>query len=181
MDITLEMETEAFRRWSFALIRDMKTRGAKQTLRLLAFEFLNRVIAKTPVDEGRARGGWASYLIKNGKPFVPGRNTKRGRGGRSVKQSGQTGVDEGSFEENFTGGDLFILLINAVPYIVLLEFGSSDQAPAGMMRITFREMRAGGSRRKALREAFVKSVARTNRERRGARPRWEAVPAQAFG
>lgn len=190
MNVTLDMETEAFRKWSAGLIRHMDARGAKQTLRVLAFEFLNRVIAKTPVDLGRARGGWASYLIANGKGVLrtATKGQKRQRDvegkflkGRFEKDDFAEGVSEGSFEEKFTGSEQFILLINAVKYIVLLEFGSSDQAPAGMMRITFREMRANKSGQKALREEFVKAVAAANRARRGARPRWERVGSQAFG
>ena len=174
MNVSLEFETEAFRKWTVSLIRDLKGNAARQVLRAMAFEFLGRVIPKTPVDSGRARGGWASYLIANGRGAV--RQSKKGQQrqrdvegkfeeGKFSIESFQEGVDEGSFEENFTGGEQFILLINAVSYIVLLEFGGSDQAPAGMMRITFREMRVHRVGQNKLREEFVKAVTRTNRKR----------------
>ncbi len=173
MDVTLEMETKAFRAWTIALIRDLEGKAARQALRVLAFEFLDRVISKTPVDLGRARGGWASYLIAKGKPFVSGAEASAGA-------EEKLGIDEGSFEEEFSGSEQFILLINAVSYIVLLEFGSSKQAPAGMMRITFNEMRMHRSGQKTLRDEFVKAVERTNRLRRSTAPKWEKVTSMAF-
>lgn len=154
MEVTIEMETKAFRRWTEDLVKDLKRTAAERALKALAFEFLSRVIPRTPVDTGRARGGWASYLIRLGK-------TVNGVGAGS-----SLGVDEGSFEEHFTESEQSIVLINAVHYIVLLEYGWSDQAPAGMVRITFREMRVHRSGAKKLQEEFVKAVARTNRLRR---------------
>lgn len=186
MNVTLDMETKAFNSWTVAMVSDMEGRAARQVLRALAFEFLDRVIAKTPVDLGRARGGWASYLIAKGRGAIrtaqKGQQRQRDVKGKFLKgafeaDTFEEGVAEGSFEENFSGAEQFILLINAVKYIVLLEFGSSDQAPAGMMRITFQEMRVHRSGQKHLRDEFVKAVARTNRARRSSAPKWEKVLA----
>ena len=58
------------------------------------------------------------------------------------------------------------MLVNAVRYVVLLELGSSGQAPAGMMRITFREMRAQGAAAQAVLGAFVRAVVQANRTAR---------------
>lgn len=184
MNVTLEMETKAFHGWTKALVRGLERNAAHQVLRALAFEFLGRVIAKTPVDLGRARGGWSTYLIAKGRGAIgqakKGQPQRHDVKGKRVKARFKTekfeeGVAEGSFKEKFTGAEQFILLINAVKYIVLLEFGSSGQAPAGMMRITFQEMRVHRSGQKALREQFVKEVERTNRLRRTSAPKWEKV------
>ena len=143
MNLTIETETAAFRDWTETLIGAMDREGSGRALRALAFEFLSLVIPKTPVDTGRARGGWASDPA-----------------------AGAEGIEAGSFEEDLRGAEQFIVLVNAVRYITILEFGGSRQAPAGMMRITFREMRAKGSQAKAVAAAFVRAVAQTNRTAR---------------
>ena len=157
MKLTLDMETEAFRGWTEALIDGMERKEASKALRALAFEFLSRVILKTPVLTGRARGGWASYLMANGQPFSSG---------GSDPAAEAEGIEAGSFEEDFRGAEQFIVLVNAVRYVVLLEFGGSRQAPAGMMRITFREMRATGAGAQAVLEAFARAVKQANRTAR---------------
>ena len=157
MNLTIETETAAFRDWTETLIGAMDREGSGRALRALAFEFLSLVIPKTPVDTGRARGGWASYLIARGRHFAVG---------GSDPTAEAEGIEAGSFEEDLRGAEQFIVLVNAVRYITILEFGGSRQAPAGMMRITFREMRAKGSQAKAVAAAFVRAVAQTNRTAR---------------
>ena len=131
--VAFELETENFRRWTATLIRGMQKNAARDTLRAVAFVFLRRVIQKTPVDTGRARAGWTSYLLANSIP-VPG-----GKDPKAVAE----GAAASSFQESFRGPDQFIVLVNAVSYIVILEYGHSSQAPAGFMRLTFRELQAG--------------------------------------
>ena len=121
----------------------------------MAFEFIKRVIQKTPVDTGRARGGWMSYLLANGQPS---------NGGGSNPIAIAQGISAGSFEEKFTGSEQFIILVNAVDYIVILEFGSSGQAPAGMMRLTFRELQAGDTMTDEMRKALEAEIIATNRK-----------------
>lgn len=154
-ELTLEFETEGFRRWTEDLIRGMERNAARRTLKAVAFEFLKRVIEKTPVDEGRARGGWMSYLLASGRPAI---------GGGSSLAAIAEGIAASSFEERFDRNEQFIILMNAVNYIVILEFGHSDQAPAGMMRLTFRELQAGETMTKALRDELVREIIATNRK-----------------
>lgn len=148
-EFTLELETRRFKRFTRALIRGMEQEGQKLALRKIAFDFLGRVIPRTPVDLGRARGGWTTYLLAQGQPAEVG-----GRSEAAVTQ----GRSEGDYKEKFTGAEQYILLINAVAYIVLLEFGSSDQAPAGMVRITMREMQMKKVAPEALREQLVAQI-----------------------
>lgn len=152
--VNFEMETEAFRRWTATLIRGMEKNAARKMLRAVAFQFLRRVIQKTPVDKGRARAGWTSYLLANSLP-VPG-----GKDPQAVAE----GMAASSFEEGFEGPDQFIILINAVSYIVLLEYGWSDQAPAGFMRLSFRELQAGRTMTKETQRALAQEIAATNRK-----------------
>ncbi len=153
--LTLEFETENFRRWTDDLLRGMEKRAAGQALRTIAFEFINRVIKKTPVDEGRARGGWMSYLLAHGLP---------GSTGGSNPKAIAEGIAASSFRQNLNGSDQFIILVNAVNYIIMLEYGHSSQAPAGMMRLTFRELQAGETLTEELRKELVKEIAATNRK-----------------
>ena len=54
------------------------------------------------------------------------------------------GVREGSFTDRTRGRiNQYVELINGVPYIIFLEFGSSKSAPFGMVRISLRKMREG--------------------------------------
>ena len=153
--LTLEFEMEGFRRWTEDLIKGMEKDGAKRALKATAFEFLGRVIEKTPVDEGRARGGWMSYLLANGQPAVT-----NGSDPTAIAE----GIEASSFREKFTSSEQFIILVNAVEYIVVLEFGHSSQAPAGMMRLTFRELQAGETLTEDLRKELVREIVATNRK-----------------
>ena len=153
--LTLEFEVEGFRRWTESLIRGMEKRGAQRALKAIAFEFISRVIAKNPVDTGRSRAGWFSYLLANGQPAPAA-----GSDPKAIAE----GIAAGSFQERFTRSEQFIILVNAVDYIVILEFGGSDQAPAGMMRLTFRELQAGETLTKALRDELVREIIATNRK-----------------
>lgn len=153
--LTLEFETTRFRRWTEDLTKGMEKDGAQKALKAIAFEFLSRVVKKTPVDEGRARGGWMSYLLANGLPT---------NGGGSDPNAIAKGIAAGSFQQSFAGPEQFIILINAVNYIVILEFGGSAQAPAGMMRLTFRELQAGETMTKALRKELIAEIKATNRK-----------------
>lgn len=152
MELSLTVETENFRRWTEIAIKDLEDNQARKWLETVAFEFLSRVIQKNPVDTGRARGGWASYLIAKGQPV---------HGGPNLEAWAQ-GVREGHFRESFESREQFIIITNSVPYIVLLEFGSSRQAPGGMMRITFRELRAEVLNA-AMAERLAAMVAQANR------------------
>ena len=67
-------------------------------------------------------------------------------------------------QHHLRSGRLAFALVNAVDYIVILEFGGSDQAPAGMMRLTFRELQAGETLTKALRDELVREIIATNRK-----------------
>lgn len=148
MELSLEFETEQFRAWTEAATEHLTKEGSRDFLRVVAFDFLRRVIQKTPVRTGRARAGWHSYLLANGRPTSGGDPVAVAEGRRAS-----------AYREDFTGSEQFIILVNAVRYIVLLEFGSSRQAPAGMMRLTFREIQA-----RTLTRAMTDQLSRTVRQ-----------------
>lgn len=113
-----------------------------EIIRAMFFELLGLVIDKTPVREGRARGG-----------FGAGADAL----GAKLDFSGATAKDDGAiaegralskFEEEKRTTGIRLTVTNAVVYIEPLEKGSSTQAPFGMLQISLREMqqRLGGRR-----------------------------------
>lgn len=162
---TLDFDIEGFRQWTELAIKEVERDAARKVLRALALDFIRRVIEKTPVDFGRARAGWASFAVKMGRSPRIG----KGRAGKETTEEQAKGLAEGSFKESFRGADQFIDIINGVSYIVFLEFGSSDQAPGGMMRITFKEMQMGGRPGKEMKAQLVKTFAQVNRRLRSQR------------
>lgn len=106
----------------------------------------------TPVDTGRARAGWAAFADAQGHPVDLGGTNEGVAKGRS----------EGDYvlDQRRDGESRYLGIHNGVPYIAWLEYGSSDQAPGGFVRIALRRMRTG-IRGKAL-EAVRDSMAKAN-------------------
>lgn len=143
--LTLEFETAKFERWTTTFLQGVEPEVATKGLKKLAFDFLAKVIKRTPVDTGRARAGWTAFLDKEGqirdiRQFSP----PPGGSNNTIEQDA---VDEGKRDSDFRarlrGSRQYVTIINGVHYIVGLEFGGSDQAPAGMLRLTMREMQVG--------------------------------------
>lgn len=156
----ITLDVEGFRKWTEAAIKELKREDAKLFLRKMALDFVRRVSEKTPVDTGRARAGWQTLLVDEGMtPQISGPNVKPG----AVAE----GLDEGSWREGgFFGGDQFIEVVNGVEYIISLEYGRSDQAPAGMMRVTFVELKQKKMMSKTMSDQLQKTYAQMNRRMR---------------
>lgn len=168
--VSLQLETRKFQRWTKAMMKEVPRSLRDVALKKIAFDFLERVIKKTPVDTGRARAGWTSYLIeKGGRDLaVSATSAPPPAGGGASPQADAIaeGRAQSSFREGRTLGGPFIVLVNAVNYIAFLEFGSSGQAPSGMIRLTFREMRAGASLTEPMRDALHSALKQANRTSR---------------
>ena len=99
------------------------------------------IVEKTPIDTGRARGGW--------EITVGHKNASRTRPNSSASHVGQRlSAAEKSYSDTQLKKFLktkarTVGLVNGQPYIRLLEYGFSDQAPAGMIRRTLNEMAEG--------------------------------------
>lgn len=100
---------------------------AAKIVRLIALDLYSRITLRTPVDTGRARAGWA-LSVNAPSNWVP----PEGLGGVQPVQSDISGFNL----------DQVIYIVNNVSYVVYLENGSSDQAPAGMVRISLAEIEA---------------------------------------
>lgn len=100
---------------------------AKQAI---VFNVFGQVIKRTPVDTGRAKANW------NVTEGMAGLSTDDRRDKSHLGNIGINSIRElNKITEKF-GLDI---LTNNLPYIERLEFGSSNQAPAGMVRVTLRE------------------------------------------
>lgn len=93
---------------------------------LMIFE---RVILRTPVDTGRARANWQATV---GQPAEGQLELFDPSGSGAV-----AGAQAAALGWNLAAGSLF--LANNLPYIEPLENGWSQQAPAGMVRLTLME------------------------------------------
>lgn len=96
--------------------------------RKIALDLFTRVIRRTPVDTGRARGNWMSSV-----------STMVLQETGAIDKSGGNAISKAaSTVQGAKGGDV-IYLTNTLPYILRLEEGSSTQAPNGMVALTVQE------------------------------------------
>lgn len=95
----------------------------------VALQGLTGVVRKTPVDTGRARGNWQ---VTEGSP-ASGDVDGTDRDGNGTINDGN-----GEIARADPFGVLYIA--NNLPYIERLENGHSQQAPGGMLELTFQEL-----------------------------------------
>lgn len=100
-------------------------RRAERVARGAVLELGTRIITRTPVDTGRARGGWQTSIGGTAGP-APGRSPAEAE--RELARAAETLV---------VGDQVHIS--NAVEYVPVLERGSSAQAPRGMVEVTVAE------------------------------------------
>ena len=164
--LTIEFDSRAFTRWTRDLTRGMERNAAEKTLKGIAFEFTSRVMARNPVDKGRSRAAWTPFLKRINFPSGGLVRAGAGAGPEFSPEAVRQGESEGSVNFDLNGPKQSITITNAVPYIASLEFGSSDQAQAGMVRITMRELKAGSRMTKKLRDELEDQIAKSNRRAR---------------
>ncbi len=110
--------------------------NAEQVVRKVGLEMFARVVMRTPVDTGRARGNWQVTL---GSPA--GAAADRSDGGKKgdrpsggLQSAALAATEAYSIKLGQT-----IWISNALPYALPLEYGWSSQAASGMVRITIAE------------------------------------------
>lgn len=108
-------------------------------VRKVALDLFKRVIMKTPVDTGRAKGSWL-VSINSIPTGVPG----------TLDKDGSATIMRVSADVLTMKAGQIITLVSNLDYINRLEYGYSKQAPAGMVRITVVEF--GGVVTKAASE-----------------------------
>ncbi|UEM18972.1 hypothetical protein JL100_017965 [Skermanella mucosa] len=97
-------------------------------LRKIILEIFTRVVERTPVRDGRARGGWQVGI--NVRP--EGETSRIDKDGSPTISAGEADILRAMLRDE-------IWICNGVPYIGILETGSSTQAPHGFLAITLRE------------------------------------------
>lgn len=95
---------------------------ANQTVRKVAFDMTKDLVQATPVDTGHAR---SNYFLGN-DPVDSTDTTASTNGAPSLGRAAQ-------FAATVVAGGVFYIT-NNLPYIMALEFGSSQQAPLGFAR-----------------------------------------------
>ena len=101
-----------------------------QVVRKLAFDFLDGVLRRSPVDTGRFRGSWrvavaTPDLSVEGEDFTGSAGT--------VTPEQQATINTATIHDQ-------VRVTNNLPYAEPLEDGHSGQAPSGVFRVTFDDM-----------------------------------------
>ena len=129
--------SEDFRRFAIDLgkFRGVTEQNARAFKQRIAFQILEGVVMKTPVDTGRARGNWQVTL---GDVPQEGLELPPNKPGQRTINRGETQILNATFGED-------IWIHNNLPYIGVLEDGrvgnkGSDQAPYGMLAVTLAEV-----------------------------------------
>jgi hypothetical protein len=108
-----------------------------QLHRAVMLEGLKGVVLMTPVDTGRARGNWQ---VSIGSPAVGELETTDKAGGSTIAKGSQ-GIQQ---VQPYTVS----WITNNLDYIEALEGGHSQQAPAGMLNVTFQRLKGWLGRQK---------------------------------
>lgn len=99
-----------------------------EVIRASLIDIASKVILRTPVDTGRARGNWQVSLNDSPKDIL---DVKDKDGNTTIKAAVNN-------TENAPGNIWW--LTNNLPYIQKLESGThSQQSPSGMVRVTIEE------------------------------------------
>ena len=107
--------------------------NAEKTIRVFALKMHQRIVERTPVDTGRAKANNMVSIHNN-----PGATTEEKDSTPLNQHDPRTLARAMSDSSSFKLGDT-IIIYNNVEYIVPLEYGYSNQAPAGMFRTSFNE------------------------------------------
>lgn len=114
---------EATKKWSGDSAERLKLAHRK-----IALEAFKEVILMSPVDTGRFRGNWQCAIGPHITYLPPNEDARDPSGAGAI---GAVSAMVSALE----GGDS-IWLVNNLPYAGRLEYGWSDQAPGGMVRLT---------------------------------------------
>lgn len=98
--------------------------------RKLALQALTRLVERTPVDTGRARGNWQVTLGDH----LPDGPVDR------LDPDGSGAIGQGSQAIAVVRRGEPIWISNHLAYIEELEHGTSEQAPEGMLAVTMTEL-----------------------------------------
>jgi hypothetical protein len=105
-----------------------------EAFRRLAFQLARKIVERTPVKTGAARGGWQA-----GVNAIPSGDTAADPGGEATLARIAAVIATAKV------GDV-IYISNGQPHILRLEHGWSEQSPAGMVKVTLVEAQSIANR-----------------------------------
>ena len=97
------------------------TRITEEVFKGTVIGLFNKVVSRTPVKTGRLRKSWQPTINS------PSVSLKKANGDAIITKVSQAKLGDSIF------------LVNNLPYAQKIEAGSSNQAPAGMVRVTVAE------------------------------------------
>ena len=128
--------------------------AAEDVVKKMAFDLLSRIVLRMPVATGRARAGWSAAGTALGV---------------TVPTSGASRQGDSGYGESFGADEKAIFMTNRVNYVVYLEFGSSRQAPLGMVRVSMLELQSGATISASYLNELWENLSRGQRYARQAR------------
>ncbi len=128
--MALGVKLGAFNKSIDKFMRELDRKEIPAFVRQITSELLTRVVLKTPVKTGRARGNWQVDDASN--PTTTETNTTDPVGSATI----EVGLNKLKSIRNLDN----VTVVNNVPYIEALENGSSMQAPEGMLAISLEEI-----------------------------------------
>lgn len=103
--------------------------ATEETIRATTIKLWDSITLSSPVDEGRFRANWFASYGDTSK--VTSDTDKSGQ--KTTARNRQDVLSQGDFTQ-FT-------LTNNLPYSERLEYGYSDQAPQGMVRVNVKRFK----------------------------------------
>jgi len=123
-------EVREFNRRIIAWTKKHGVERGRLLQRTLALEALRRLVLRTPVRTGRARGGWQLAINARPKGQIDDKDKK-----------GAATIGKGLEKLGSLPFGCVVWIANNVEYIVRLEEGhSKKQAPKGMFRVTVNDL-----------------------------------------
>ncbi len=110
-----------------------------QAQRKIALTGLSKLVLRTPVRTGRARGGWQCEILDRAGVARALRNIAAKH--ERLDKNGAATITAGAAIIEKSPPFCCITIVNNVGYILELERGHSGQAPNGMLALTFDELR----------------------------------------
>lgn len=137
----MKNSTEIFNRQVTAFMKAIPEEAIVPFQKYVALSVLTKLVAKTPVDTGRARGAWQlSIDVVSENPTTPDSWTSKAPADARIARTASTAVIGALASLEKMPPYCLFIISNSVPYIVALEDGHSKQAPAGMLALTFDEI-----------------------------------------
>lgn len=108
--------------------------GVETVVKKIALQTFTGIVKKTPVDKGRARASWVIGVgNRQNSPVLS--DNQQFSATEATRYAGEE-LAELSRIKPFS----VVFISNSLPYIEVLENGSSDQAPNGMVAVTLQEV-----------------------------------------